>query len=50
VSYNYKERPSELPTSQPDRKYTAYTIPNSPTNSKNRNKENIEVEFITKKK
>ncbi|CAD8071617.1 unnamed protein product [Paramecium sonneborni] len=50
LSYNYKERPSEYQKQEKENKQTKRTANNSPqTNHKNQNKENIEVEFFTKK-
>lgn len=45
ISYNYLERPSDNKLTKVDGKLTIRTVCNSPKN----NKENIEVEFITKK-
>ncbi|CAD8055514.1 unnamed protein product [Paramecium primaurelia] len=51
LSYNYKERPSENQKCDKEKKLSKHTANNSPqTNHQNRqNKENIELEFITKK-
>ncbi|CAD8065546.1 unnamed protein product [Paramecium sonneborni] len=50
LSYNYKERPSEYQQYDKEKKYSKNRANNSPqTKHKSKEKENIEVEFITKK-